>query len=84
MEEFPTMHKKPCFSIYTRAADRQVLFRNCSCPEYDDCLSTAAVHDLLLECTYCPNCDETVVEFRPDFFEIKGCAALLHAIFLAR
>jgi hypothetical protein len=78
------MDKRPYFITYTRSADKLVLFRNCSCPEYDECLSTAAVRDLLLECSYCPNRDEMIDEFRPDFFEIKGCAALLHAIFLAR
>ena len=49
--------KSPRYLSFKQWSDPMPPFRNCSCPEYERCLSRAAVDNMLLDCRDCPHRD---------------------------
>lgn len=55
--------------------------RNIWCPDYDACLSKAALRDQPLDCAECPLKHAKMTTFVLTLAEIHGCRALVRAIF---
>ena len=45
--------KSPRYLSFKQWSDPMPPFRNCACPEYERCLSRAAVDNMLLDCRGC-------------------------------
>lgn len=57
------MEGTPSFHPPGKKINAASFFRNCWCPNYDDCLSIAAVRDHYLDCAACHLKDSVVDEF---------------------
>jgi hypothetical protein len=77
-------NKVPLFTPAKAHYDNDVLYRNHLCPEYDTCLLTAAVENMLLDCGLCPCRGLRQPLEQLDDLEVFGCRALLRAIFIVR
>ncbi len=72
--------KNPIYKIGNNRIDTVLPFRNHMCPEYDLCLTKAAIEDLFLDCSECGYKDRKV-EICLYLWELRGCERLLEAVF---
>jgi hypothetical protein len=72
--------KNPIYFVASNRADPTMPHRNYLCPEYDLCLTQAAVEDLALDCRACEMRNQRA-DITLYSWEIVGYDNLLRAVF---
>lgn len=72
--------KNPIFSMAPPGADSPLPFRNYRCPEYDPCLTAAAVKNMHLDCSLC-ELKDSEAEIVLHLWELPAYNRLLAAVF---